>query len=265
MTASDLKSFDRVADVYDETRGLPLHVAASIAGGLERAFREAAAEPRIVEPGIGTGRMAVPLAERGLRIMGLDIAPKMLAVLRGKRGDIDVALAEVSRPPLRPASFDGALFVHILHLVPDAEATVRATLALVRPGGVVVHAGDDHDTGVRKEADAIVVGAVKDLVGVDVWGWNRHELAVQAFQRVLAEAGAEAEGRTLARWNGQTSGRKILERLARRDYSASWQIPEDAVPAIVERVTPELESLLGGLDREVEYERTFSATIARLG
>jgi len=29
-------------------------------------------------------------------------------------------------------------------------------------------------------------------------------------------------------------------------------------------VTPELESLLGSLDREVEYGRTFSARIARL-
>jgi len=148
--------------------------------------------------------------------------------------------------------------------VPDAEATVRATLALVRPGGVVVHAGDDHDTGVRKEADAIVVDAVKDIGGVDVYGWNRHELAVEAFRSVLAESGASVEEQTLARWNGHTTGRNILERLARRDYSASWQVPEEKVPAIVERVTPQLESLLGGLDREIEYERTFSARIGRL-
>ena len=108
--------------------------------------------PHLLEVGIGTGRIAVPLAERGVRVTGIDISAKMLAILRDKRPDIDVMFAEASRPPLRDASFDGSLFVHILHLVPDPEATIRATMAAVRPGGVMIEAGDDKDASVVSQA-----------------------------------------------------------------------------------------------------------------
>src|SRR5262245_26946559 len=107
----ELKSFDRVAHVYDETGGLPPDVISSIANGLARVLREVSPEPRLLEVGIGTGRIAVPLSAEGVRITGIDISPQMLARLREKSGALDVMLAEASRPPLRPASFDAALFV----------------------------------------------------------------------------------------------------------------------------------------------------------
>jgi hypothetical protein len=56
----------------------------------------------------------------------------------------------------------------------------------------------------------------------------------------------------------------MLERLARQDFSSSWQIPEDALPAVVERVTPRLEQLYGGLDVEHEFERVMLAAVARV-
>jgi hypothetical protein len=44
----------------------------------------------------------------------------------------------------------------------------------------------------------------------------------------------------------------MLDRLARKDYSSSWLIPDAALPAVIERVTPQLEKLYGGLDRDIE-------------
>src|SRR2546423_1454678 len=165
---SSLKSFDRVAHCYDETRGLPDEVAREVGAGIAAILRDVSSTPRVVECGIGTGRIAVPLAAAGVRVAGIDISAKMLSVLREKRGDIDVMLAEASRPPLRDASFDGLLFVHILHLVPDAEATIRAMLPVVRRGGVVVHGGDGQSVGRRHEADAIVRRAGQEIAGVDI-------------------------------------------------------------------------------------------------
>ena len=281
-----LKSFDRVAHVYDETRGLPPEVAASIAAGLARVLRKGSPAPRLLEVGIGTGRIAVPLSAEGVRITGIDISPAMLARLREKSGDIDVMLAEASRPPLRPASFDGALFVHILHLVPDPEATLRATLPLVRRGGVVIEAGDNRwharentsmpaiaslpaslateRSSIREQGDAIIAEVVREVAGIEMNRDTGHVAGWQAFDRVVREAGAEIETVELARWTGRTQGRRMLERLARRDYSSAWQIPDDAIDAVVERVTPRLEELYGGLDREVEFERAFSAMVAHL-
>ena len=264
MSGGELKSFDRVADVYDATRAMPAKVSTAVADAIAALAREVSAEPRLVEVGIGTGRIAVPLTERGVRVTGIDISAAMLRVLLGKRRDIDVMLAEAARPPLRGASFDGALFVHILHLVPDAAATVRATLPLVRPGGLVIQGGDDRLGSVRDKADEVIRRAVQEVAGIDIANRDRHAEAAAVFEQVMADAGARIRQVTLARWTGRAQGRRMLERLASQDYSSSWLIPKEALAAVVERVTPLLDALYGGLDREIEFERGFTVTVGVL-
>jgi len=51
---------------------------------------------RILELGIGTGRVALPLAERGLDVTGIDASQEMLDKLRGKPGAENVRLAHGS-------------------------------------------------------------------------------------------------------------------------------------------------------------------------
>ena len=55
-----------------------------------------AGEGRALELGIGTGRIALPLSERGVRVHGIDLSPDMLAELRKKpRSEvIDVTLGD---------------------------------------------------------------------------------------------------------------------------------------------------------------------------
>lgn len=49
-----------------------------------------------LEFGIGTGRLAVPLRKRGVRVHGVDLSPAMVAKLHAKpdSGDIDVAIGD---------------------------------------------------------------------------------------------------------------------------------------------------------------------------
>lgn len=261
---ADLKSFDRVAHLYDETRGIPAEAERAIADGIAAVLREVSPSPHLVEVGIGTGRIAVPLVERGVRVTGIDISTKMLAILRGKRSDIDVLIAEASRPPVRDASFDAALFVHVLHLVPDPAATVRATMSMVRRGGVMIEAGDDREQSLRSQADELVRTTALELSGVDIGGWTPYDRGVELFREIMQGAGAEVRSETLARWKGSTTGRRMLERLKRRDYSSSWKIPDGVMPELLERVTPRISDLFGDLDATVEYDRSFSMRYARV-
>jgi SAM-dependent methyltransferase len=61
-------------------------------------FLEPLARGGALELGIGTGRIALPLAERGVRVAGIDLSPDMVAQLRAKpRGDeITVAIGDFS-------------------------------------------------------------------------------------------------------------------------------------------------------------------------
>jgi SAM-dependent methyltransferase len=49
-----------------------------------------------LELAIGTGRIAVPLAARGVRVTGIDFSPDMVAELRKKTDEIPVAIGDMS-------------------------------------------------------------------------------------------------------------------------------------------------------------------------
>jgi SAM-dependent methyltransferase len=49
-----------------------------------------------LELAIGTGRIAVPLAARGVRVAGIDFSPDMVAELRKKTDEIPVAIGDMS-------------------------------------------------------------------------------------------------------------------------------------------------------------------------
>jgi len=254
-------SFDRVADVYDRTRAMPPDATATVAARIAAVLRDVAPNPRLLEAGLGTGRIAVPLLEAGVRVVGIDIATAMLAQARRKRADLAVVVADATAPPFRNASFDGALFVHVLHLVPG-EIVLAATRPLVRPGGVLLHGHTDY--GQHRRALFALLRDVMGEVGGTPPATNRWPEVDAVFAAAVAATGATCEERVLARWTQRTTGRQVLEGIAGRVYSNTWSISDDALPALLERITPQLDTLLGGLDTTVETAASFSLTIARL-
>ena len=62
-----------------------------------------AAGGRALELAIGTGRIGLPLAARGVAVEGIDLSPDMVAQLRKKPGGdaIPVAIGDFSEVPVR--------------------------------------------------------------------------------------------------------------------------------------------------------------------
>jgi SAM-dependent methyltransferase len=88
---------DAVADLYDTWSGAP--------DDAERAvpfLAELANGGEALELGIGTGRIALPLAARGIRVRGIDASEAMVARLRGKPGgtDIPVTIGDFAAVPV---------------------------------------------------------------------------------------------------------------------------------------------------------------------
>jgi predicted TPR repeat methyltransferase len=73
-------SFDNMVRLYDETRIFDEECFESALDYMVERFPPRAF-PNVLEPGIGTGRIAIPLAERGYRVTGVDISEEMLAFL----------------------------------------------------------------------------------------------------------------------------------------------------------------------------------------
>jgi SAM-dependent methyltransferase len=131
-------SFDRAADYYDATRALPDDARVALA---EVLAAELAGRGPCLEIGVGTGRIALPLHDRGIPLAGADIAPAMLRRLvrnAGGRQPFPLLRADATRLPLSGASFGAVLASHVLHLIPRWEAAVDEAMRVLRPGGALL-------------------------------------------------------------------------------------------------------------------------------
>jgi SAM-dependent methyltransferase len=95
---------------------------------------------RILDAGCGWGRFTWALTA-GYRItpVAMDASMGMLATFQeeAQRRSLSVPLVagDGMRPPFRPGGFDGIIAGHMLYMLADVGAGVRALAALLRPGG----------------------------------------------------------------------------------------------------------------------------------
>jgi len=131
-------SFDRAASYYDATRGLPDDVIQSLA---EILSGELTPRGRCLEIGVGTGRIALPLRDRGIELTGADISAGMLDRLReNRRGGValPLVLADAIDLPFNGSSFGAVLSSHVLHLVSDWKAVVDEAVRVLDARGALL-------------------------------------------------------------------------------------------------------------------------------
>ena len=126
-----------VAERYDEyTAALPVDPVVDF-------LAELAGDGGALELGIGTGRIGLPLARRGLRVHGIDLSPAMVAKLRRKPGSdsIPVAIGDFSTTRV-DATFSLVYLIRntIMNLTTqDAQVACFANAAAhLEPGGCFV-------------------------------------------------------------------------------------------------------------------------------
>jgi SAM-dependent methyltransferase len=102
MPDDESTSFDPVAEFYDQTAADMF--AEEVLTPTVDLLAELAGSGPALELGIGTGRVALPLAARGIPVSGIDASAKMVEKLREKPGgkDIPVVIGDFSK-----ATIDG--------------------------------------------------------------------------------------------------------------------------------------------------------------
>jgi SAM-dependent methyltransferase len=217
--------FSRNACVFDRRHGaaIPSHE-------LERLCQAAGLQPtaHILDVGAGTGRIAIPFATRGNRVVALEPAAGMLAELRAKASDRAVlaVVAEGAQLPFLDGSFDAVVIARLLYLTADWRTILGEAHRVLAAGGRLLHEWGNGETG-------------------EEWAQIRDEL-----RRLLEEAGllapfhpgvrSEAEvddhlaGLRLRRDSQLDLGpgpviilREFLRRLVEGELSYVWSVPED--------------------------------------
>ncbi len=227
-------SFDRAADYYDRTRGYPPGVQERIG----RAMLEAAGatrESRLLELGVGTGRIALPIVRAGYRYTGVDISQAMMERLRaaldtmpGARERVTLVEGDATALPFDAGSFDVVITVHVYHLVSDrARVAGESARVLARPGVLLNGRDEDIDEG-RGDMFAAWDDILLDL------GWREQERVVGASRLRMApewqRLGAAVDEVAGPEWEDALSPAQALDGFAERLWSSLWSIP-DAIHA----------------------------------
>jgi SAM-dependent methyltransferase len=128
------------AEVYDEVHA---GLAADTAAAVPALLSQVPPGGLVVDLGVGTGRLAIPLADAGRRVVGLDASARMLAALRAKPGGRAVLAVrgDLAAPPLAGPADLVLLAFNTLFALPSADAQARCLAAAARllaPGGRLV-------------------------------------------------------------------------------------------------------------------------------
>jgi SAM-dependent methyltransferase len=131
-------SYDAIAPIYD---AWSRSVREDVDFYVDEAKRSGGP---VVELGVGTGRIAVPIAAAGVEVVGIDSSEGMLAVARQAAADAGVSdrlhlrAGDLRQPPVQgPVPLVICPFRSLLHLHDDGEriGTLTAVRELLHPGG----------------------------------------------------------------------------------------------------------------------------------
>jgi ubiquinone/menaquinone biosynthesis C-methylase UbiE len=249
--ASEVSSltFDRAADYYDKTRGLPPDAKAGVVRVLadELGGRRSA-----LEIGVGTGRIALALHEVGMDITGVDLSEPMLRRLVDNAGGtipFPLARADAIAMPFADNSFGAAYTCHVLHLIPEWEAVLDDVARVVSSGGVYLDdlGGWSQMSGPRRnmmEIFATEAGFAFTPRGAG---------DVEDVDRVMISAGAAVRPLPTVMFENSDTYSNVIEHLERGTWSCTWQTSADARAAAGRKLRKWAEDRYGDLSKTFEY------------
>lgn len=247
--------FDRAAAYYDRTRGLSDEGQRR---NSEILVAELVGRGTVLEIGVGTGQLALPLAAAGLPIVGLDLARPMmdrLVVKAGGTQPFPLVQGDAANLPFRDASLGAAYFRWVLHLIPAWRDVAAELVRAVRPGGVVLANHGSKGAGPRAEMHehfSQAAGmATSDPVGL---AWSDSD----SLDRVMRSLGASPRELPTFSEIERGTAEDFMTALEQNLHSWQWSLPEDVRRRAAAQTRAWAEAEFGALDAVPRVEHTIA-------
>jgi SAM-dependent methyltransferase len=246
--------FDNMAALYEESRTFDTDCFNGALEFLAERFPPKLF-PSVFEPGIGTGRIAIPLARRGYNVTGIDISPEMLAVLEKRVAEPEPGLsvgfqkASATDVPFPDASFDIGIAVHLFYFIRNWQRAADELLRVVKPTGpiVLMHTGTGMEVpsmNDRYKELCADLGCPAETVGVR---------STREVVHYLEGLGCVAECvQDTWCWTARIRLGRALELLKDRAYSFTLGAPHEIHAEAIDRMDTELRTRFADLDTVVE-------------
>ena len=196
--------YDEIARLYDPWSR---SVVEDVAFYVDEAVRSGGP---VLELGVGTARIAIPIAVEGIQVIGVDLSEGMLAVAR-ERAELAAVSVDLRQGDLRDPPVQGVFplivipFRTLLHMETDADrrAALRTVARLLAPGGRFVF--DVFTPGADDIADTHARWVEREP-GI----WERADWDENARTLILRVRGGDAESEMSLAWLSVPEWKELL-------------------------------------------------------
>ena len=243
-----ISDFSSIARRYDATRHLPVSVLTLCYEMLtERGILPSLGT--ILDAGCGTGQISLPLAARGLEVVGVDVSDAMVRIAASKTQpgqNTRYEVGDIRSLSYADATFDCAVFSKLMMHIENWRQCCRELVRVSKPGSHVVQLIDRGVFGdsVRREFSRRVdgLGFTQRFLGAVSWSGEIPDL--------MSSLGCETiiikESRLA--WDHTTTRRHALDGFADRLFAEFWYLPAEVYDRVLSETTEWAKAQPGGLD-----------------
>jgi len=264
------KSFDRVADIYDETRKMQPEAVSRIMRNISGEIGSPGG--LVLDMGVGTGRIAVPLTEQDYRLVGIDISEKMLERLRDKkafaRRELFALRGDATSLPFADDSFRAVVSVHVFHLLEDIDACIREAKRVLAPDGRLLFGGNQQALRYMQQALSDQCGIKEDYIelheeaGIKLLDRSDIERKVSES---IGHMGGNVTRLPSVEWDYQISCEQLIGSIEKRQFSCLWNATDDSINALVKKLRKVLRIHLGTSSTFIKIRSRFDMYSAAFG
>jgi SAM-dependent methyltransferase len=209
---------------------------------------------QILEIGVGTGRIALPVSRHVGSYFGIDLAVPMLNKLREKKAGeaVYVARADATQLPFPDSSFDAVIAVHVFHLIPTWQQALAELGRVLKPGAPLLSCWNASDEDPRVKAlwqawNTVIPEERRQSVGANArsnpnflldQGWRLQTHAHYTFTRTMVPA-------------------EFLDLMRRRIFSRLWSLSDEDLATGIAAMEQAAAAQFGSLDEVIHEQHSF--------
>ncbi len=242
-------SFDTAAASYDAARGFPPGVGELVAQAAADWIGPGA---RVLEVGVGTGRIAKALWAQGVTVTGLDLSRPMLERLRATmptdRPPPALIQGDINWLPMAGRSFDAVVAVHVFQLLPDWAMALSEVRRVLPPGGVFLNGyewrpPDSPGARLMERWRSILAEVGPAALAAGARDFND-------LRANLVQTGAACEECAVGQWVATRTLARQLETIEHRTWSPAAGLSQDQLARCLAELSSWAIATFGALDQE---------------